>query len=224
LFPDFVTQHTVHFDESDPRDLGAQFPGVSIPGQLASAVRKRQAEFAAGRYCVREALLRCSPDDADTPIGSGRSREPLWPAGIVGAITHTHRYASVAVARTRDARGLGLDAELWMKADVAANVVDHIADRAEVDAVIRATGFSSSHALTLIFSAKETLFKCLFPEVKRYFDFRDASLVSVDSGRGDFTMKLLVTLTPFLRAGDHFGGRFEHDSRLVCTGMLAHAS
>lgn len=220
LFPAFVAQHTICFDESDPRGVEVQFPGVVLPPGLGSAVRKRQLEYAAGRYCVREALRRCSPKDSDAVIGSGPSREPLWPAGLVGAITHTHQYASAAVGRTRDARGIGLDAERWMDHETAARVVDGIADPTEVHAVARATGFSFARALTLIFSAKETLFKCCFPEVRRYFDFRDAALVEADAGRGVFTVELLATLTPSLRAWSRFGGRFDHDDRLVRTAMV----
>lgn len=34
----------------------------------------------------------------------------------------------------------------------------------------------SYHATTLIFSAKESLFKCLFPRVQRYIEFHEAEI------------------------------------------------
>jgi 4'-phosphopantetheinyl transferase EntD len=221
LFPSFVSQYTVLFDDTDPRELEAQFPGVDLCASLASAVRKRQVEFLAGRYCAREALRRCSVENPDSPIPSGRHREPQWPAEVVGAITHTHGYASVAVARSRDAKGIGLDAEVWMADDRAVELHDSIAARGEVDAIAKATSLSFSRSLTLIFSAKESIFKCLFPQVRRYFDFRDAALVSADSTRGHFEATLLVTLTPSLPAGCRFEGRFEYDDRIVRTAMVA---
>jgi enterobactin synthetase component D len=224
LFPAFVAQHTLLFDEADPRDVSAQFPGVALPTELASAVRKRQMEFAAGRSCAREVLRHFSPEHAETPIASGPSREPLWPEGIVGAITHTGRCASVAVARARNAWGVGLDAEPWMNPDLALQLADQIAHRDEHAAVVQATGFSFSQALTLIFSAKETVFKCLFPEVGRYFDFLDVAVGSVHSAPGQFTVNLLARLSPLLHAGYHFSGRFEHDNRIVWTGMVASVS
>jgi enterobactin synthetase component D len=218
LFPAFVAQCTVRFDEAAPRET--QFPGIALPAALTRAVPKRQLEFAAGRHCAGEALRRCSPDDADAVIGSGRSREPLWPAGIVGAITHTHEYASVAVARTRNARGIGLDAERWMDDDLASRISSHIAGHAEIGTTAQVTGWSVARALTLIFSAKETLFKCLFHEVQRYFDFRDAAVISIDPGRGELALELLAALSPRLAARTRFTARFDHDDRLVRTGMV----
>jgi enterobactin synthetase component D len=221
LFPAFVSQHTIRFDESDPRGLGAQFPGVALPVGLAAWARKRQLEFAAGRYCAREALRLCSPESAEAAIPSGPFREPMWPSGIVGTITHIHQYASVAVARARDAQGLGLDAEYWMRDDRASELVDPVADRTEVLAVARSTGLSFAKALTLVFSAKESVFKCLFLQVRRYFDFRDACVRAADSSRGEFTVELLVTLTPSLCAGRLLDGRFEYDRQVVRTAMTA---
>ncbi len=220
LFPAFVAQHAIAFDGMDPHDVEAMFPGFVLPGSLASAVPKRRLEFAAGRHCAREALRRCSPGDAGAVIGTGENREPLWPAGITGAITHADGYASAAVAKTTDARGLGLDAEVWLDHDKAAEgMIGPVAERAEVDAVARALGWSFPHALTLVFSAKETVFKCFFPEVNRYFDFKDAAILGADPVRGEFTGKLLVALTPRLVAGYVFRGRFEHDEARVYTAM-----
>jgi enterobactin synthetase component D len=204
----------------DARDVETSFPGVAPAPSLASATRKRQIEFAAGRYCVREALRILAPELAEANIGSGRNREPLWPPGIVGAITHTHGYASAAVARTSDARAIGLDAEIEMDADVAADVADSIADRSEIEVVERTMGVAFPRALTLIFSAKETVFKCLFPEVRRYFDFRDVRFQSVDPKRGEFAAEILVPLSRSLPAGRVLLGRYEHDEKLVWTAMV----
>ncbi|SUI55146.1 Uncharacterised protein [Serratia marcescens] len=50
--------------------------------------------------------------------------------------------------------------------------------------------------LTLTFSAKESLFKALYPQVRCYFDFLDARMVAVDTQRQTFVLALLKTLTP----------------------------
>jgi enterobactin synthetase component D len=223
FFPAFVSQHSVRVDLTDARDLSEVFPCVELPASLATAVRKRQVEFIAGRYCAHRALQVCAPELGYRPIASGPSREPVWPTGIVGAITHTHGYASVAVARTRHASAIGLDAEVWMKPSVAEELADRIAGRDEVDALVRATGLSFSRALTLIFSAKETVFKCLFSEVRRYFDFRDVSVECADVARGQLVARLQVALTPSLQAGRRFSARFELDDSIAFTGMVVFA-
>jgi enterobactin synthetase component D len=218
LFPDHVAQHSVLFDPSEPGDLADWFPGVALPDALARAVRKRQAEFLAGRFCAREALARCAPEHANAPIPIGPQREPLWPPGIVGAITHAHGFASVAVARAGLARGVGLDAERIMRDEQAEEVAGHIAAPNELAAIARATGWSNAVALTAIFSAKETVFKCLSPQVGRYFDFRDAWVDAFE--RGHFTVRLLTTLTPSLREGHALEGRYELGEGTIVTAMV----
>ena len=215
-----MAQHSVAFDWDDATDLAEQFPGVALPDSLGRAVRKRQAEFLAGRYCVREAMRACGPEHADLLIAVGRNREPVWPEGIVGAITHTHHFASAALARSRDARGIGLDAELVMTDDLATRLLDKIATLDEASAVARKTGWGTGLALTVIFSAKETVFKCLYPQVGRYFGFHAAVIDVLDPDAGRFSARLLETLTPSLAAGLVLEGRFERDARSVCTAMI----
>lgn len=62
--------------------------------------------------------------------------------------------------------------------------------------------------LTLAFSAKESLFKTLYPQVRCYFDFLDARMTAVDVQRQTFVLELLKTLTPHCPADRRFSGRF----------------
>jgi 4'-phosphopantetheinyl transferase EntD len=220
LFPRFVAQHTIAFDADEAAPFALQFPAIALPARLARSVRKRQAEFLAGRFCAREAVRLCAPDLAAVEIGIGPAREPLWPRGIVGAITHTHGIASAAIARATDARALGLDAERILSEDAAAAVLESIAARDEVSAIARTTGWSEAVALTAIFSAKESVFKALYAEVGRYFDFRDARLEAFDAHGGSFHARLLTGLTPSLPAGLGVVGRFSRSSDFVFTAIV----
>jgi enterobactin synthetase component D len=219
LFPPFVAQHSLVFDVNDARDLAVLFPGIELPATLFAAVRKRQFEFLAGRSCAREALRRCAPELVRTPIGSGRHREPLWPPGIVGSVTHCLGYASVALARRNDAVALGLDAECWLQEDDLAATASQIASNDELKRSARDFCASLPRALTLIFSAKETLFKCLFHEVRRYWGFLDAVVENIDVAGRQFTVRLHTSLAPGLSAGSRFTGRFELGEERVYTGM-----
>ena len=88
---------------------GFEFYGAGEPGWLRpeerayveSAVPRRVREFAAGRQCARLALRELGGPDEAIPVGL--SRQPKWPPGIVGSITHTVGYclAVVAVRGTR---------------------------------------------------------------------------------------------------------------------------
>ncbi|HTQ34349.1 MAG TPA: hypothetical protein VMI30_09280 [Stellaceae bacterium] len=76
---------------------------------VEGAVAPRLAEFVTTRHCARLALRRF--DIADSPILRGPKREPLWPAGIVGSLTHCADYRAAAVARLSDILSIGIDAE-----------------------------------------------------------------------------------------------------------------
>jgi 4'-phosphopantetheinyl transferase EntD len=77
--------------------------------EIAKAVAKRRFEFATGRACARQALAQLGV--APLALVSGPDRAPLWPAGVVGSISHTDRWCAAAVARARDVAALGIDLE-----------------------------------------------------------------------------------------------------------------
>ena len=53
---------------------------------------------------------------------------------------------------------------------------------------------SIQNALTLIFSAKESLFKALYPSVGYYFDFKDAEITEVNYTQTFLKFRLLKSL------------------------------
>jgi 4'-phosphopantetheinyl transferase EntD len=70
-------------------------------------------ELESGRVYAKRALAMMGIKDVDLPIAPDRS--PLWPAGIVGSLTHlTGRGAwqfAAAIARTTDLCAIGIDIE-----------------------------------------------------------------------------------------------------------------
>lgn len=197
---------------------------AALPAEIRGAARKRQAEFLAGRRCARAALARCAPELGEVTVPIGENRAPRWPAGLVGSITHTDGFVAAAVARARDVDALGLDTEVCMSAATAREVFRSIAERDEVARVCAALGLDEPAALTLVFSAKESLFKCLYPLVRRYFDFADAALVEVDPAARCATLALRAELGAGLRPGATFAARFVLEPPLVHTGIARAAA
>ena len=104
LLPDPVaSEYTRVLDGAE--DLFAQ-EAVAVD----RAVPRRRAEFAAGRRCARAALARIGIPPA--PLLRGEDREPLWPDGAVGSITHCAGYVAAAVAATEVMLSVGIDAEV----------------------------------------------------------------------------------------------------------------
>jgi 4'-phosphopantetheinyl transferase EntD len=76
---------------------------------------------------------------------------------------------------------------------------------------------SFTDAFTLVFSAKESLFKALHPEVNFYFDFSAAELISLCNKTNQFELVLLQDLTSKLRKKRRFIGTFSFDETQVIT-------
>ncbi|MEI8254672.1 MAG: 4'-phosphopantetheinyl transferase superfamily protein [Deltaproteobacteria bacterium] len=218
LFPGSVVAHALRLSAPTAAMLD-RFHGVVVPEALAGAVLKRRVEFAAGRFCAREALRVCEPSLGGVHVGIGENREPRWPAGVVGAISHTTGYVAAAVARSEHVGGLGLDLERWMDSDAPERIGSMIVVDDELERLGAQTGWTESEVLTLVFSAKESVYKCLYPEVLRYFGFHCARVETIDLARGAFVARLTERLTDGLPAGLRLEGRFERREEVVVTAL-----
>jgi 4'-phosphopantetheinyl transferase EntD len=155
---------------------------------LGAVAPRRRREFVAGRACARRALARLAV--APTAIAVGERREPRWPRGLVGSITHCDGYRACAVARATDVAALGIDAE--PNAPLPARVLERVASEREL-AHTRGVRPGSEPACLdrLLFSAKEAVYKAWFPLTGRWLGFRDVEL-SLDVQRTSLRARLLV--------------------------------
>jgi 4'-phosphopantetheinyl transferase EntD len=165
------------------------FPSERL--SLGRAVDKRRREFITGRACARAALRRLGAPVAAIP--SGQHGEPLWPAGVVGSITHCPGYRACAAARSDAVRSLGIDAE--PNVPLPDGLLEEVAFGRERERV--AGRSSATHGENrvdlprLLFSAKEAVYKAWFPLAKRWLGFDDVDL-SIDLSTAEFRAKLLV--------------------------------
>jgi enterobactin synthetase component D len=190
---------------------------------LLGAVNKRKAEFIAGRYCASRALqmLPLLPaGDNSTDISIGDKRQPLWPIGLTGSITHSHGFAAAAVANTDNFRSIGIDSEHIVKHETAENVASHILTSAESFLDNQLITSNSDQYLTLVFSAKESLFKCLYPLVLRYFDFKDAVIQLQTGNPNHFSFVLQKTLNEEFSEGYSGKGVFRIDGDFIHTAVF----
>jgi enterobactin synthetase component D len=151
---------------------------LDFPVALERAVVKRQAEYLAGRYLSRLAMEQSGLFEASPPqIGSSQLRAPLWPERVTGSITH-HQYTACVVLLTQPLAAdnfVGIDAELWLTEQQAREIALSVHHPEELAILVRA-GFTVVQATTLLFSAKEALFKAICPFVGEYFGFEAAEL------------------------------------------------
>ncbi|RZP95346.1 4'-phosphopantetheinyl transferase superfamily protein [Vibrio vulnificus] len=190
------------------------FLGENLHESLGRAVAKRKSEFVAGRYLARKALTALGANNTSVEIGANRA--PLWPDSFIGSISHSEGFAICAVANRDDLKGIGIDVESFIDVKVAREIVGSVLIDSEYKLVGTYTN-PNPVTLTLIFSAKESLFKALYPAVGRYFDFNAAHTKEIDFQTGKFTIELVQELAPTLPVGTRFEGLFELDNNKVFT-------
>jgi len=217
VLPASASQFSWILEPAAPGGAVEPWEAIELPASLCHAVAKRQVEFRAGRFCAFQALHALDPRRVVTTLPRTSSGAPLWPEGITGSITHTTDFASAAVARTSEVAALGIDTERIIPADRARDVSPAIAWPYEL-AHARAAGFDRLEALTLVFSAKEAIFKCLHDSVG-FFDFHDVRIVGVDARARTFTARIVRTLSERFPANTVLEGRFEIDVPWIHTGI-----
>ncbi|MGW7488396.1 4'-phosphopantetheinyl transferase family protein [Streptomyces sp. NPDC054786] len=185
---------------------------------VSDAVPQRQKEFGTVRGCARSALAELGI--APAPLLPGPGREPQWPPGIVGAMTHCAGYRAAAVARSADVRTVGLDAEPHLPVNDP-GVVDLIT-LPEERAQLRRLAAAQPDICwdRLLFSAKESVYKAWYPLTHRWLDFEEA-LLTLDPSNATFTARLLVP-GPVVDGTEltEFSGRWLVGAGLVVTGIV----
>jgi enterobactin synthetase component D len=214
ILPSYAVHVAAHIASSGLAEETAAHTGLAIPSELDGAVPSRRMEFVAGRACAQRALRTLLPGFSGTvPINP--DRDPRWPAGIVGSLTHSGTIAAAAVARASDALGLGIDVEAIISPDTVKSVQRLIASAGEGPAP---KGYTDELYATLLFSAKEAVFKCLFPIARRPFFFEHAR-VDLLPATAAFRTVLLIDLAPELPAHRILWGRYAITDGHIYTAM-----
>jgi 4'-phosphopantetheinyl transferase EntD len=182
LFSDVVAFVTsVRFDQGPPPLLPEE---EDLLGPVSDS---RRLEFALGRACARQCMRALDREVAPVLIGAGR--EPLWPTGLVGSITHTGSFAAAAMAATAALRGIGLDAE--PDSPLPSGVLERISTVGERSWADRVDPAVLRHPGRLLFCAKEATYKVWYPLARRWLEFGDVS-IEVDELSARFRVHVLV--------------------------------
>lgn len=181
-------------------------------------VAKRRNEYLAGRYCSVRCLQALNAQT--TYVGRNSDRSPQWPKGFLGAITHSKGIAASMVAKKHALLGIGLDIEEIVDSNVVQEIASQVISTTEFDIIksISKEWMSFEQLFTLVFSAKESIFKALYPDVQRFFGFESAELQAV--GDSSLRFKLLHSLSPVFVAGYSIQVNYCVDARRVLTWVV----
>lgn len=186
----------VAFDSAAYRDALFTQLSIAFPDGLRSAVAKRRADYLAGRYAARQLLQNAGCESAVT---IGADRAPVWPAGWWGSISHTDKWAIAILAPYRANLRLGVDIET-LRPEVMREIATTFTTASERNLLVTPS-LPYETALLIAFSAKESLFKALYPQVQHIFGFEAARLCELNPQQNRFTLELTMPLAPGLHAG-----------------------
>ncbi|GMA97722.1 4'-phosphopantetheinyl transferase superfamily protein [Pelosinus sp. IPA-1] len=172
----------------------------------AKAVQKRKVEFYLGRAAARSALSQINI--YKIPVHKGVNSEPLWPKGVVGAISHSDGVAIAVTAFKDRTAGIGVDLEL-INRKISEDIVKEVCTFRE-EAWVNQNPMQKSERLLMIFSAKESAYKAFFPIANVALNYSDAELFWNEEF-GSFSGRLLKSA-----GGDYEKGyMFEVGCRII---------
>lgn len=188
------------------------FPEES--SEIVKAVEQRRSEFRAGRTCARKALARAGLPALAVP--AGQRRQPVWPAGYTGSISHAGGFCVAAVCSTRHNAGVGVDIE--KAGPLSPLLLNLVCRKNETRRGNRPPGMKAGRLGKLLFSAKESVYKCLFPVFEKEFEFADVE-IQFDWLNGAFAARVSPAPLKFA-APLVVQGRFVESWRLVMTAAF----
>lgn len=209
LLPTFVRT-------AEARDLAPET--VLLPAErqyVARAVEKRRREFATGRSLARQALTELGVESG--PLLVAEDRSPVWPAGVVGSITHCDGFTAAAVALRTDLRGLGIDAEL--ATPLGPELRPLICTDSETRWMRRSSPRTPVGWGKITFCAKEAVYKCFAPLVGRYIDFSEVE-IEFEPERRRFRSRSTAIDPGDLRDVELIDGRFDVGNGIVLTSAV----
>jgi 4'-phosphopantetheinyl transferase EntD len=126
-----------------------------MPGEsLARAIPSRLREFAAGRSAARGAMVLLGLAPVAIPFGDDRA--PVWPKGMTGSITHTKTDCLAAVSHADCVLGIDMEREGRVDPNLWPTILQDGED---------------SNQATLIFAAKEAVYKAQYRLTRAVFGF-----------------------------------------------------
>lgn len=194
---------------------------IQCPIQLQTASNKRKAEYFGGRYCCAQIFQLCG---VDLQVAKAPHGAPIWPSHYDGSISHSHNRAVAIMGIDRAAQTMGVDIEYY-NAKNTALIVAKVLNEDEKIFLAQCNFLEFDLLCAIVFSAKESLFKALYPQLGFDFYFDAASIVRLygSSSQGHFIFKINRMLSSSLNTQSYLRGEYEFDGEYVLTMIFSNA-
>jgi 4'-phosphopantetheinyl transferase EntD len=198
--------------------IGEALPDTLTPTEynsISHCADKRINDFRRGRACAHQGLSELGLPQVSVLAGS--QREPLWPSGIVGSITHTTGFAAAVVARRAEIEAVGIDCEVIES--VSPELWERICTPEERKRLAGLPEPRAQQEAALIFAAKEAFYKCQFPLSHEWVGFEDVAMEVSDDGTFRIIPRACLPVADRWVAA--LMGRYEYREGWVVTGVTA---
>ena len=211
-FPDFSS----FYCGQNPADQDFRLLPEELSLAKSFSSQKRRAEFTLGRICAHEALSRFGLE-SEPILRNPETREPFWPDSVWGSITHSAGFAAVAVGLKKEIKGVGIDLESFSRS-VDFNIRRLVCVDSELEWLESLPTKQANRALRIIFSAKESIFKCLYPGTKTYLTFKDAA-VTINETENNFSFIIFKSCSGIIKQGFPHHGRYSEMDNMLLTSV-----
>lgn len=186
----------------------------------ARYIGPRLHQYALGRACARLALRELT--GAESCVGMLPSGSPAWPTGVVGSITHSRQLVAAAAARVGEIQDLGIDVEDATRHSARlerwACTAAERARLRELPVPDGSTGWS-----TVVFSAKEAIYKAVNPSTGIPLRFHDVEL-DFDPPKRAFRVRVARPIDGSTEWAERLAGRYEVVHGAVLSSAILHAA
>jgi enterobactin synthetase component D len=158
-----------------------------LPPEVRQATSSRRTAYVAGRLCAERALSQLG---ATGPVLRGPVGEPLWPEGWIGSISHTDRVAFAVAMPSHSGAGIGIDSEEIVDSSGMSDIRSVCCTALERERWF--DGTDDEWVATAIFSAKESFYKAIHRHVKRFVDFDEVEVRSLQRVDGRSLARLVL--------------------------------
>ena len=154
-----------------------------LPEKLESASTKRKIEYIASRVCgIQEG-------ESLKDIGSHPNGAPRFPNNYIGSLTHSKDFAVCSRALSSDFLSIGIDIERLVDEKKMNTLEKMVLTKKELLYLKKSENMLRD--ATIMFSAKESLYKLINPLAQCFINFQEGIVLSINSvtNKADIELK-----------------------------------
>lgn len=188
-----------------------------VPKSVSKRSEKGKREFILGRLCAQVDL-----DDIQF-IDRDETGKPVWPKGLVGSISHSKDFAIAAHSVDKRIKSIGIDIERLVDDKRVSVIKKMTLTESELRFLDSFQECTQKEIATILFSAKETLYKLINPLSHCFINFHEGIFRNYNEKTGEYQIELSSDkreLKPFL--GIYTGHVFKIDKNIVTVSVLSH--